>query len=105
MAAQQTPVLGIDFGTSNTAGAWVDDRGRVRVIAVKEKVYLLPSVAWYSPKGHVLVGHPARQQMIDDPKNTVFGMKRFLGRKFTSPYVHRYKDRFAYELVEAPDGG
>ena len=105
MAAQPTPVLGIDFGTSNTAGAWVDDRGRVRVIAVKEKVYLLPSVAWYSPKGHVLVGHPARQQMIDDPKNTVFGMKRFLGRKFTSPFVHRYKDRFAYELVEAPDGG
>src|SRR4051812_42241900 len=109
------PVLGIDFGTSNTAAAWVDDKGRVRVAAVRQDSYLLPSVAWYGPPragddpkkqatNSVLVGQPARQQMIEDPRNTVFGFKRFLGLRYNSPFVHRYKDRFAYELVEGPDG-
>jgi molecular chaperone DnaK len=108
MAAK--PVLGIDFGTSNSAAAWVDDKGRVRVAAVRQDNYLLPSVAWYSPPrsegdaGSVLVGQPARQQLIEDPRNTVFGFKRFLGLRYNSPFVHRFKDRFAYELVEGPDG-
>jgi molecular chaperone DnaK len=91
--------VGIDFGTSNSAAAWVDEKGKVRVTAIREGVYLLPSVAWYGPQGHALVGQPARQQIVDDPENTVFGFKRFLGRRFSSPFVHEHKDAFAYRLV------
>jgi molecular chaperone DnaK len=91
--------VGIDFGTSNSAAAWVDDKGKVRVTAIREGVYLLPSVAWYGPQGHALVGQPARQQIVDDPENTIFGFKRFLGRRFSSPFVHEHKDAFAYRLV------
>src|SRR4051812_8280094 len=103
------PVLGIDFGTSNSAAAWADETGRVRVAAVRQDAYLLPSVAWYSPPrgdepGNVLVGQPARQQLVEDPKNTVFGLKPSLGLRYTPPFAHRHKDRFAYELVEGPDG-
>jgi molecular chaperone DnaK len=98
------PVLGIDFGTSNSAAAWVDDNGKVRVCAIREGSSLLPSVAWYGPRGHALVGQPARQQIVDDPTNTVFGFKRFLGRRFSSPFVHQHKDAFAYRLVEDDKG-
>jgi molecular chaperone DnaK len=98
------PVVGIDFGTSNSAAAWVDESGRVRVAAIKDNVYLLPTVAWYGSQGHHLVGHAARQQIVDDPRNTVFGLKRFLGRRWSSPFVHEHKGRFAFDLVEGSDG-
>ncbi|MBI1947519.1 MAG: Hsp70 family protein [Deltaproteobacteria bacterium] len=98
------PVVGIDFGTSNSAAAWVDESGRVRVAAIKDGVYLLPTVAWYGPQGHHLVGHAARQQIIDDPHNTVFGLKRFLGRRFGSPFVHQHMGRFAFTLIEGAGG-
>jgi molecular chaperone DnaK len=98
------PVLAIDFGTSNSAAAWLDEQGRVHVAAIKENVALLPSVAWYGKTGHVLVGQPARQQLVADPKNTVFGFKRFMGTAWSSPFVHRHKGRFAFDLAEAADG-
>gem|GEM_PF-780708 len=99
-----TPVLAIDFGTSNSAAAWLDELGRVRVAAIRENTFLLPTAAWYSATGHTLVGQPARQQMVDDPKNTIFGLKRFLGLRFNSPFVHRHKGRFAFDIVETADG-
>lgn len=98
------PVLGIDFGTSNTAAGFYNERGDLLLIPVSEKVYVLPSVVWYSGRGHRLVGQAARQQMIDDPRHTVFGAKRFLGRRYRSPFVHRHKDRFIFDLVETHDG-
>src|SRR5690606_3736234 len=103
-AMSETPVLGIDFGTSNTAAAWVDAKSRVRVVPVREGVYLLPSIAWYSERGDALVGHAARQQFIEDPVQTVHGIKRFIGRRWTSPFVHRNKDHFGYRMVEGSDG-
>jgi molecular chaperone DnaK len=98
------PVLGIDFGTSNTSAAWVDAKKRVRVVPVREGIYLLPSIAWYSDRGNVLVGDAARQQLIEDPAHTVHGSKRFLGRRWTSPFVHRHKNNFGYRMVEGDDG-
>jgi molecular chaperone DnaK len=99
-----SPVLGIDFGTSNTAAAWVDAKNRVRVVPVREGVYLLPSVVWYGEQGQVLVGDSARQQLIEDPVHTIHGLKRFIGRRWTSPFVHRNKDHFGYKMVEGGDG-
>ena len=99
-----SPVLGIDFGTSNTAAGFYNARGDLLLVPVAEKVYVLTSVVWYSGRGHRLVGHAARQQIIDDPRHTVFGSKRFLGRRYTSPFVHRHKDRFIFELAETKSG-
>jgi molecular chaperone DnaK len=98
------PILGIDFGTTNTSAAWFDRTGKLRIVPVGDKSHILPSVVWYPGKDKFLVGVHARQQIIDDPKHTVFGSKRFLGRRFQSEFVSRHKDRFAFELVEWANG-
>lgn len=100
------PVLGIDFGTTNTVGAYVDAGGKLEVVPIRDKVSVLPTVVWFGGQGkHRVVGHLAQQQVIDDPRNTVFGFKRFIGRAFTSPFVQRHQARFLYEMVEAQDKG
>ncbi len=99
-----TPILGIDFGTTNTSAAWFDAAGKLRLVRVNEKSFMLPSVVWFPSADKHLVGHGARTQVIDDPKHTVFGAKRFLGRRFNSEYVARHKDKFAFDVVEGPDG-
>lgn len=100
------PILGIDFGTTNTSAAWFDAHGKLKVAPVTDKSAVLPSVAWF-PSADIakcLVGQAARTQLIDDQKHTVFGAKRFLGRRFNSEYVARHRDRFAFDLVEGADG-
>jgi len=97
-------ILGIDFGTTNTSAAFFDKAGKLRVVPVTDKSFTLPSVVWFHAADKALVGHAARRQIIDDPRHTVFGVKRFLGRRFQSEYVTQHKDQYAFELVEAPDG-
>ncbi len=100
------PILGIDFGTTNTSAAWFDAKGKLRLVPVADRSFILPSVVWF-PSGETtkaLVGHGARTQIIEDPKHTVFGAKRFLGRRFNSEFVAKHKDRFAFDIVEGPDG-
>ena len=101
---QTAPILGIDFGTTNTAAAFFDAAGKLRLVRVNEKSFVLPSVVWFHGKGKALVGHSARTQIIEDPRHTVFGAKRFLGRRFQSHFVATHRDRFAFELAEGPDG-
>ena len=100
----QAPVLGIDFGTTNTTAAWIDPAGQLRFVDVRDGVRTLPTAVWYDGKGGVLVGAAAREQALDEPRDTVFGWKRFLGRRYASDFVHRHKDRFSYAVVEAKDG-
>jgi molecular chaperone DnaK len=102
--ATDTPVLGIDFGTTNTAAAWCDVAGKIHLVPTGEKTYVLPSVVWYGSKDRTLVGHPARQQIIDDPQHTIYGSKRFIGRRCNSEYVARHKDTFVYPIVEDEAG-
>ncbi|WP_141592303.1 Hsp70 family protein [Myxococcus sp. AB056] len=97
-------ILGIDFGTTNTAAAFFDKAGKLRVVPVTDKSITLPSVVWFHAADKAIVGHAARRQIIDDPRHTVFGAKRFLGRRFQSEYVTQHKDKYAFELVEAEDG-
>ncbi|WP_141617620.1 Hsp70 family protein [Myxococcus sp. AB036A] len=97
-------ILGIDFGTTNTAAAFFDKAGKLRVVPVTDKSVTLPSVVWFHAADKAIVGHAARRQIIDDPRHTVFGAKRFLGRRFQSEYVTQHKDKYAFELVEAEDG-
>jgi molecular chaperone DnaK len=100
------PVLGIDFGTTNTSAAWFDKAGKLKVAPVTDKTAVLPSVVWFpsADASKCLVGQAAKTQLVDDPKHTLFGTKRFLGRRFASEYVSQHKDRFAFDLVEGADG-
>jgi molecular chaperone DnaK len=98
------PILGIDFGTTNTSAAYVDREGRLRLVPIKEKTFVLPSVVWFHAADKALVGHAARSQIVDDPRHTLFEAKRFLGRRYQSEFVAKHKGHFAYELVEGEDG-
>ncbi|HEY8212208.1 MAG TPA: Hsp70 family protein [Myxococcaceae bacterium] len=97
-------ILGIDFGTTNTAACFFDRQGKLRLVPVRDKVFTLPSVVWFRAADKAVVGHAARMQIIDDPRNTIHGAKRFLGRRFQSEFVAVNKDRFAYQLTEGADG-
>lgn len=99
-----SPILGIDFGTTNTSAAYFDGAGKLKLVPITEKNFMMPSVVWFSSAEKALTGLGARTQIIDDPKHTVFGVKRFLGRRFQSEFVAQHKDRFAFDLVEGPDG-
>jgi molecular chaperone DnaK len=99
------PVLGIDFGTTNTSAAWVDESGQVRAVPLRDDGGVnMPTVVWYDGKGNVLAGQSAREMSLADPDNTIFGFKRFLGRRFASDFVHRQKERFPYKMVAGPEG-
>lgn len=97
------PVLGIDLGTTNSVVA-VADSQRVHVLSDSEGASLTPSTVSFHPSGSVLVGHPAVERRLVDADNTIFSIKRLLGRPFRSPEVARASERFAFELAEGPRG-
>ena len=95
-------VIGIDLGTTNTIAAWTD--GRVpRVIPTKRGYSLLPSVVAYAGE-RVLIGHPAKEQLLINPADTIYGSKRLVGRPFFSRQVQLLQQRFSYDIVEGKDG-
>lgn len=99
------PVLGIDFGTTNTSAAWVDDAGQLRNVPLRDDgSFSMPTVVWYDGRGNVLAGHSAKEMALADPQNTIFGFKRFLGRRFASDFVARQTERYPYRMVAGPDG-
>jgi molecular chaperone DnaK len=96
-------VIGIDLGTTNSCAALAEG-GKARVLESKQGYRTLPSVIAYDAQGRLLVGQPAKAQMIVNPRHTVYGAKRLVGRPFASPTVQACRDRFHYEIVEG-DGG
>jgi molecular chaperone DnaK len=97
-------VLGIDLGTTNTVVAAVRS-GRARVLADGEGRKLLPSVVSFPATGEVLVGSRARDLRHVDARNTVFSVKRLIGRAWMSPEVVEARIRYPYELKEGPGHG
>jgi molecular chaperone DnaK len=97
------PIIGIDLGTTNSCAAVVKD-GKPFVIPSREGYNTIPSVVALSDKGKLMVGHPARSQLLINPKNTVYGAKRLIGRQFNSPVVTDLLGRFSYEIVPGPRG-
>src|SRR3989440_12823047 len=96
-------LLGIDLGTTNTCVAYV--RNKVaRVVPSDKGALILPSVVAVSEKGDLLVGNVAKDQMVTNPRNTIYGAKRLIGRKFNSKVVQDIKHYFSYEIVEGPEG-
>jgi molecular chaperone DnaK len=98
-----SPVIGIDLGTTNSCAAFARG-GKAQVLTSKDGHRTLPSVVAYDAQGRLLVGHAAKAQMIVNPRNTVYGSKRLVGRPFASPTVQSCRDRFHYEIVEGQDG-
>ncbi|WP_322494175.1 molecular chaperone DnaK [Chloroflexus sp.] len=96
-------VIGIDLGTTNSVVAVVEG-GDVVVIPNAEGARLTPSVVAITKSGERVVGQVARRQAVTNPENTVFSVKRFIGRKFTEPSVQRDKDLVPYQLTAAPNG-
>jgi len=96
-------IIGIDLGTTNSAVA-VMEGGEPTVISSAEGERLVPSVVAVSKNGERLIGRIARNQAVVNPENTVFSIKRFMGRKFSDPEVQRTISRVPYQVAEAPNG-
>jgi molecular chaperone DnaK len=95
--------IGIDLGTTNSVVA-VMMGGESVVIPNQEGNRTTPSVVAITEKGERLVGQIAKRQSITNPENTIFSIKRLMGRKFNTPQVDHAKKRLPYKVVEAPNG-
>ncbi|HLO31825.1 MAG TPA: molecular chaperone DnaK [Anaerolineales bacterium] len=96
-------IIGIDLGTTNSVAA-VMQGGEPIVIPSAEGERLVPSVVAVNKNHERLVGRVARNQAITNPTNTVFSIKRFMGRKADDPEVERTRKRVPYVVNEAPNG-
>ena len=96
-------IIGIDLGTTNSVAA-VMRGGEPEVIPTAEGERLLPSVVAVNKNHERLVGRVARNQAIVNPENTVFSIKRFMGRKYDDPEVQRTLGRIPYKVTKAPNG-
>ncbi len=101
--ARSQRILGIDLGTTNSCVA-VAEAGGARMLVSRQGHTTIPSVVAFDAQGRLLVGHPAKAQMVINPGNTVYGSKRLVGRPFASPTVQACRDRFHYPIVEGPSG-
>jgi molecular chaperone DnaK len=101
--ADRPRIVGIDLGTTNTLVASV--RNRIpKIVPTDRGNLILPSVVALSAKNDLLVGGVAKDQMVTNPKNTLWGTKRLIGRKYHSKAVEDLKGFFPYDIVEDPNG-
>jgi molecular chaperone DnaK len=96
-------VIGIDLGTTNSCVA-VMEGGAPQVIPNQEGARTTPSIVGFTAKGERLVGQIAKRQALTNPKNTVFAVKRLIGRKFSSKESEQSRRFLPYQLSEAPNG-
>lgn len=97
-------ILGIDLGTTNSAMA-VMEGGEPTIIPNAEGNRTTPSIVAVNPKtDERMVGQVAKRQAVTNPRNTIFSVKRFMGRKFKDPEVQRALKHVPYEVKEAPNG-
>jgi molecular chaperone DnaK len=96
-------IIGIDLGTTNSVVA-VMEGGEPTVIPSAEGERLVPSVVAVNKNHERLVGRVARNQAVVNPENTVFSIKRFMGRKFEDPEVKKALARVPYKVAKAPNG-
>ncbi len=96
-------IIGIDLGTTNSVVA-VMEAGEPAVISSAEGERLVPSVVAVNKNHERLIGRVARNQAVVNPENTIFSIKRFMGRKFKDPEVQRALSRVPYKVAEAPNG-
>ena len=94
-------IIGIDLGTTNSVVA-VMEGGEPQVITNAEGGRITPSVVAFAKSGERLVGQVAKRQAITNPENTIFSIKRFMGRRYDDPEVQRSKGLVPYEVIKDP---
>jgi len=94
------PIVGIDLGTSNTVVAHAGDPGNVQILGDANGYKIHPSVVSFHPTGGVVVGAAAKQRKVIDPKNTIYSVKRLIGRAFNSKEVQTAKQRSPFQIKE-----
>ncbi|HEV8486470.1 MAG TPA: molecular chaperone DnaK [Blastocatellia bacterium] len=96
-------VIGIDLGTTNSCVAILEG-GVTQIVPNKEGGRTTPSVVAFTEKGERLIGQIAKRQAITNSANTIYAVKRLMGRKFSSPEVQRARQVCSYEITDAPNG-
>ena len=97
-------ILGIDLGTTNSAMAVVEG-GQPKIVENKEGARKTPSMVAISKSGERLVGLLAKRQAVTNPENTLFSIKRLIGRRFEDEEVQRDVKLMPYKIVKANGGG
>ncbi len=96
-------IIGIDLGTTNSCVAVIEG-GQPRVIENSEGARTTPSIIAYLDDGEILVGAPAKRQAVTNPKNTLYAVKRLIGRKFDDPEVQRDIPIMPFSIIKADNG-
>src|ERR671914_3083001 len=96
-------IIGRGLGTTNSCAA-VMENGTPKVIENSEGARTTPSVVAYMDDGEVLVGAPAKRQAVTNPKNTLYAVKRLIGRKFDEKEVQKDVKLMPYKIVKADNG-
>ena len=96
-------IIGIDLGTTNSCVA-IMENGQPKVIENAEGARTTPSIIAYQEDGEILVGAPAKRQAVTNPKNTLFAVKRLIGRKFQEKEVQKDISLMPYQIMQADNG-
>ena len=96
-------IIGIDLGTTNSCVS-VMEGGQPKVIENSEGARTTPSIVAYQEDGEILVGAPAKRQAVTNPKNTLYAVKRLIGRRFDEKEVQKDINLMPYEIVKADNG-
>lgn len=96
-------IIGIDLGTTNSCVA-VMEGDKVKVIENAEGARTTPSIVAYLDNNEIRVGQPAKHQAITNPKNTIYAVKRLIGRRYDDPMVRRMQETVPYSIVKADNG-
>ena len=96
-------IIGIDLGTTNSCVAVIEG-GQPRVIENSEGARTTPSIIAYLEDGEILVGAPAKRQAVTNPKNTLYAVKRLIGRKYDDPEVQRDVPIMPFSIIKADNG-
>ena len=98
-----TKVIGIDLGTTNSCIALMDGKD-AKVIENSEGVRTTPSIVGFTDAGERLVGQPAKRQAVTNPENTLFAIKRLIGRRYDDPLTEKDKDMVPFKIVSGESG-
>ena len=96
-------IIGIDLGTTNSCVAILEG-GKAKVIENAEGTRTTPSVVAYTDEGEILVGQSAKRQAVTNPANTLFAIKRLIGRRFEDEVVQKDIKMVPYKIVKADNG-
>lgn len=96
-------IVGIDLGTTNSCVA-IMDGGAAKVLENSEGMRTTPSMVGFAADGQRLVGIPAKRQAVTNPENTVFAVKRLIGRQFADDATQKDMKNLPYKIVKAPNG-